>query len=329
MNSANEQLIRTHHPSLRHLPTVYASPESDEKWIWVVAPIPTIAKISTHAAGREIHFLPGGIVKQLFTIVPSACEKFQPDPIHPLNPRRFLSQDNLCRLRRMFSSAIGARVLFSGFIVILFKSRKDVENSWLEDGFAAEFGNLRLRYDVLENVPTQKVLQKGQAITHNPHSWNYASLGLKIRFPDGEEAITVPTHTFVDLRTINSSFKLRAVDWFGKIKKKLARFAPVKRSASEPGILSPNQPGGNSPVGKEVFLASNSQRASLLSFMNYVIWTDLLWASGRSVPLHAHSTDSDQALPNSLAIFNMTYPWSSEALSTLFRELYRPITLHK
>jgi hypothetical protein len=64
----------------------------------------------------------------------------QDDPIRAaLNPRRFLSQDDLNILREMFPSAVGVRVFMSGFIVILFKTREDIEKSWLEDGHSEIF----------------------------------------------------------------------------------------------------------------------------------------------------------------------------------------------
>jgi hypothetical protein len=110
----------------------------------------------------------------------------------------------------MFSSAVGVGVFVSGFIVIMFKTRADSEKSWLEDGFSSEFGKLRSCYDVLEAEPTQKVLSRGAAVASQPDcSQRSAALDLKIGFPNGQNAITVPTHTFVTLRTITTSPMLR------------------------------------------------------------------------------------------------------------------------
>jgi hypothetical protein len=126
----------------------------------------------------------------------------------------------------MFPSAVGVRVFISGFIVVLFKTRADIEKSWLEDGPAGEFGYLRLRYDIIEDEPTQKVLSRGARIAAKPD----CALGVKIRFPSGQEAITVPTHAFVALRSIRTSPMLRVANWYAQIKRKLARFAPVKET---------------------------------------------------------------------------------------------------
>jgi hypothetical protein len=115
----------------------------------------------------------------------------------------------------MFPSAVGVRVFMSGFIVILFKTRADIEKSWLEDGRAGEFGYLRLRYDIIEDEPTQKVLSRGARIAAKPDcSETSAALGVKIRFPSGQEAITVPTHAFVALRSIRTSPMLRVANWY-------------------------------------------------------------------------------------------------------------------
>ncbi|KAJ9480590.1 hypothetical protein VN97_g12961 [Penicillium thymicola] len=69
----------------------------------------------------------------------------------------------------MFPCALGVRVFISGFIVILFKSRGDIENSWLRDGLADSFGSLCLLYDILQDEPTRNVVPPGGgAITASP-----------------------------------------------------------------------------------------------------------------------------------------------------------------
>ncbi|KUM62785.1 hypothetical protein ACN42_g4334 [Penicillium freii] len=204
----NENLVRTYHPSLGPVDGVWVTKESNEKSIWLVAPGP-LGLPYTHAGGREIHFLPAGLAPR--TIV---CFTNQPDPLKAvLNPRRFLQSHDLRILREMFPLAVGARVLISGFIVILFKSRADVEKSWTQDGFASEFGNLRLVYDVTEDNPTRTEVLRGAAIAPKSDEWETnASLGLKLRLLDGQEVITVPTHAFVKLRDLNGPRLLRLAD---------------------------------------------------------------------------------------------------------------------
>jgi hypothetical protein len=113
--------------------------------------------LDTHAGGREIHLYP-------------ICQRPQfthlyegrgiPDPIaRAINPRRFLSQDDLNTLREIFPSAVGARVFISGFIIVLFNSRRDIETSW-EKGLASEFGLLRLGYDIVDSLPMSQQVMK-------------------------------------------------------------------------------------------------------------------------------------------------------------------------
>lgn len=222
MTASNEQLIRTYHPSLSQIDGVWVVQESIEKSIWVVNPGPKGIAIATHAGGREIHFLPsGGISMKTTTCYP----RIQWDPIFAdLNPRRFLSQSDLNKLRDMFPSAVGARVFISGFIVVLFKNRADIEESWEVDGYASQFGNLRLTYDVIEDEPARKVLSRSSAIAATPDAYETAAcLGLKIRFFDGREAITVPTHAFVKVRVLKTTLANRVVDFYMRAKKELAR----------------------------------------------------------------------------------------------------------
>jgi hypothetical protein len=66
-------------------------------------------------------------------------------------------------LRQFFPSAIGARVLISGFMIVLFQNRKDIETSWLE-GCVPLFGFLRVGYDVAVHYPTKAEVDSGNAV---------------------------------------------------------------------------------------------------------------------------------------------------------------------
>ncbi|KAJ5782257.1 hypothetical protein N7457_004031 [Penicillium paradoxum] len=266
VTDTNQRLLRTHHPSLSQLDSVYLVEESEHKWIWVVSPgFDETRSIGAYAGGLEIHLKPTGLMERTTTMWP----KYQSDPIPAiLNPRKFLSRHHLHLLREMFPTSLGARVFISGFIVILFKSRADMENSWLQDGPASTFGTLRLRYDILEDTPTRTMVSKGAAIAARPDCVEaYAALGLKIRFPGGQEAITVPTHAFITLRSIRSAPLLRIADWYGHIKMKLARYSPIKSGLSMRAIGSARRhPMGNSPLGQQVFLAGDSKQIGTISF---------------------------------------------------------------
>jgi len=292
--------------------------------------------MSTHAGGREIHLLPAGITERTTTIWP----RFQHDPIRAaLNPRRFLSQDDLNLLREMFPSAVGVRVFMSGFIVILFKTRADIEKSWMEDGPASEFGYLRLRYDIIEDEPTQKELFKGAAIAAKRDCFETSvALGVKIRFPSGLEAITVPTHGFVALRSIRTSPMLRVANWYALIKRKLGRFATLKRGSSEPAVGTPrHQPKGNSPLGKSVFLAGSAQEVCVLKescllssmIICMICVTNFIYARDRSVPFPSRTIQCYLSFSLSLPVSFMISPWSPQRIiQGAFHQWYPLITHH-
>jgi hypothetical protein len=263
----NENLVRTYHPSLGPVDGVWVTKESNEKSIWLVAPGP-LGIPHTHAGGREIHFLPAGLSPRTMTMI---CFKAQPDPIKAvLNPRRFLQSHDLHVIREMFPLAVGARVLISGFIVILFKSRADVEKSWTQDGEACTFGNLRLLYDVMEDSPTRTEVSGGAAIASKPDALETSvTLRLKLRLLDGQEVITVPTHAFVKLRRINGSCLRRLADWYAWMKTTLSRFTPAGKDSHEPALGTMRGSARNSPLGKIVFLAGDSRKVRILSSLFY------------------------------------------------------------
>ncbi|KAJ5476939.1 hypothetical protein N7539_007083 [Penicillium diatomitis] len=262
----NEALFRTYHPSLALCQEVHLIEEENGTWMWGILPeAEKTHNIGSHAGDLEIHFEALGYISPTITIFPM----LQHDPIpRPINPRKFLSRNQLRRLRDMFPTALGVRILISGFIVVLFKTIKDIEKSWYEDGFACSFGNLRLRYDVLEVTPTVQVVQRGAAISAEPEDLrSLASLGLKLRFSDGREVITVPTHAFVTLRDGDRSTPTRFLaDVYARLKQRLARYRPLRRGTPSPAIgFSRCESKGNSVVGKRVFLAGGSQEVGVIS----------------------------------------------------------------
>lgn len=159
---------------------------------------PDVPMYDTHAGGREIHIHPEFFLPRLSQVY-SGSRK---DPLRdPINPRRFLSASDLELLHRFFPAAIGARVLISGFIIVLFRKQEDIEASWLE-GCIPSFGFLRLGYDVAVHFPTETVPESGNAVAESSGQRDSVTpLGLKLKFADGSEGITVSTHAFVDLKT--------------------------------------------------------------------------------------------------------------------------------
>lgn len=151
------------------------------------------------------------------------------DPLrHRINPRRFLTASDLELLRRFFPSAIGARVLISGFVIVLFRSRKDIEASWLE-GCVPSFGLLRLGYDVAVHYPNQTVVDSGNAVAESSdQTASVTPLGLKLKFADGSQGIAVSTHAFVDMKTPQENIARRRSTWLSKTRAAFSKAAAMK-----------------------------------------------------------------------------------------------------
>lgn len=254
-------MIRTYHRSLSCCEGVWTY-QDGSKTIWVIAP--GIVHIpDTHAGGREIHFLPGSVNPR--TTHEATIGPVQDDPVQNINPRQLLSPGSISELQAMFPLSVGARVLISGFVTILFQNRDDITKSWKLDGRVATFGNLRLVYDVMANQPSNDRINSGKSISQNPNdSQASASLGLKLRLPNGQVAITVPTHAFVKLRDPSRPL-FRVLDWVTSLKSRLSKFHPVRRIAYEPAVAISKNSRGNSPIGKTVYLAGQARAVSNFS----------------------------------------------------------------
>lgn len=240
-----ERLLRTFHRSLAPCPFVYEAIEADGKKIWVVNIAPSVPVYDTHAGGREIHIHPEYLLPQLSQVY-SGSRK---DPLNRrINPRRFLPASDLELVRRFFPSAIGVRVLISGFIIVLFRNREDIEASWLE-GCVPSFGLLRLGYDVAVHYPTEAVADSGNAVADSPERSKFATpMGLKLKFPDGSQGIAVPTHAFVNVKTPHEDVARKHSGWLTKTKSTFLKVTAMKvKECVKAGSAV------NSPLGKGVW----------------------------------------------------------------------------
>ncbi|KAJ5219749.1 hypothetical protein N7468_008953 [Penicillium chermesinum] len=225
----DKELIRSHHRSLAPCPFVYEATEPDGKEIWVVSIPPKTPVYDTHAGGREIHIYPEYLLPQLSQVYSGSRE----DPLpRQINPRRFLTASDLDLLRRFFPSAIGARVLISGFMIVLFRDRKHMKASWLE-GCVPSFGLLRLGYDIAEHFPTETGPRSGNAVAKSQDESNCsAPLGLKLKFLDNSEGITVPTHAFVDVKNPRVHREPQNSNWLSKTKSAFSLSTVIRMSES-------------------------------------------------------------------------------------------------
>ncbi|KAK2812920.1 hypothetical protein FQN50_000941 [Emmonsiellopsis sp. PD_5] len=253
---ANEKMLRSYHPALAHFESVSVATEWSGNKIWIVASLPQTT-YETHAAGREIHIVPYYLMPEYMHMYVRALH----DPIIGcINPRKLLSGQDLEALREMFPRAIGARLLVSGFLIILFKNLRDVRASWeREQGLGIEFGRMRIGYDVVAgyNPTGAEVIESGDAIGNSPgNRSSAAALGLKLVLPGGQRAITVPTHAFVKISTVvRSGLYLHIVNWIACVKDTLWTFNPFSGATSEVATGT----AGDSPIGKEVWLVRSNQ----------------------------------------------------------------------
>jgi hypothetical protein len=156
--------------------------------------------LDTHAGGREIH------VKPLYInpVFPDYISQGIYDPINrELNPRRFLTAGDLNNIRNLYTQVVGARVLICGIVVLLFKSLYDMRLAW-NTGIVESIGSLKVLYDVAEHTET-RAEHWSYAVSGNPDNFNCSvCLGLRLKLPNGQEAITTVTHGFVELEKSKS-----------------------------------------------------------------------------------------------------------------------------
>lgn len=157
----------------------------------------------------------------------------------PINPRKLLRPTQLDNLRELFPRAVGARVLVSGHLVVLFESKSNMKDIFWSD-WVMEVGCLRAIYDVVSADLSIKTTKSGREVCVSPNSRDWkGGLGLRLAMPDGIEAVTSVTHGSV----YNPSTSL--------IPRTLRNWARSARNAIL-RLCNLPCPLPDSPVGKEV-----------------------------------------------------------------------------
>lgn len=227
VNESNEALIRTHHPDLGQIAFVYRAQELRGTIIWVVYPGKGMQTIPTHVAAREVHLAP---ISKAPTEI-SMYLRNVPDPIpEVINPRRFLLREDLELLWTLYPLSIGVRVYIAGWIVLLYQTEGDIGKDWMR-GLGAEFGGIRVGYQVSEHLPSHVETRSGFAISDKPDNIeSAAALGLKIEGSEIGVAITVPTHAFCNTTSTNDRKHLWTTQRLIGAKRYLTRLIPVNWS---------------------------------------------------------------------------------------------------
>jgi hypothetical protein len=255
----NEAFIRTYHPSLAQIDYVWAvsEPTTGER-IWVVQD----TRAGLEAGGRPIHVMPSRVVGVDVATAMADLLRFVPDGMSErLDPRTILSPSAIGDIRAAFPCATGVHILVSGFVVLMYRSEQDVRRAIHQHGCATTWGALPVFFAVEEILPSHA---PGTPITNFATAVSYASMGLRLRFPDDTEALTVVTHAFVALPTLTNRVAvfcadliLKAAQWADR-KFKLGRM-PI------PAIVQGRGANARTPIGKDVFLLDTKQKVGPLA----------------------------------------------------------------
>lgn len=246
-----ETMVRSLHPSLasyEQVSVVEHGPVATPLWLISASSAKNIK--STHAAGREIHVLPKQLIPPVsFQMVPTRYTT-----IKTIDPRTFLPPEHIKSIRDAFPGSVGAQVLLTGFLLVVFPDKKSLEACWAK-GAPDEVGNLRVGYILASFYGTAEIVESGRGVTDTPGGFNQqAALGLRLRLPGGLDAITTVTHAFVRLTDPKmSNIRKRLTDHILAAKEFLKRLRPPPRQAPQAGIIHSERV-ANSPLGKEVWL---------------------------------------------------------------------------
>ncbi|KGO74630.1 hypothetical protein PITC_002750 [Penicillium italicum] len=259
----NEQLIRTHHPALRLHDLVYVSHPQYGPEVWLVKG----ACGDIEAGGRPLHPYPEDRLNlQPLGRVLTPRSPWKEDYLfqNSINPRKLLSAEKIDALRELFPAAVGARIFVSGFLVVLFNSLHDIQAVYERD-WIMEVGGLQVVYDKYRLEPSADAVTSGMEVCEKPESlYGQGCLGLRIRMADGKEAITTVTHGFVR-NPQRSRMTMMFSEWVLRAKSALLRFRrpPSQSETCAVGVVRNSNK--NSPIGKEVWLATEKKRIGVIS----------------------------------------------------------------
>jgi hypothetical protein len=283
--------VRTYHPALRAHRAVYVCESNFGPPVWVVrgnAP-------GVEAGGRDIHPYPVDHENLLHfgtTLIPGS--QWKADYLFPtaINPRKLLTPAQLDGLRELFPNSIGARVLITGFLVILLPSLSDIEKAHGYD-WVMVVGGLRTIYDVLVTEATADTVTSGMEVADSPNSINgntvtsgmevsdspnsingTGCLGIKLCMTNGTEAITTVTHGFVKKPCPFRFTRIfhHLISNLKAVKAAIRRFRRPPQPCEVPAVGTSRGSLSNSPIGKVVWLAAENRRVStsrLLPFFSF------------------------------------------------------------
>lgn len=260
----NERLVRTYHPALQAQRAVYVSESQFGPCVWLVSG--PCAEVN--AGGRDIHphpadhleLMPNGRI-----LTPRSPWKEEFLFRQGINPRKLLSNEQLDAIRELFPTAVGARVLVAGFIVILFQTLSEIRDVYKRD-WVMDIGGLRVIYDIPQIEVTADSVESGMQVSEKPESIHGAGcLGLKLRLVDGTEAITTVTHGFVRNPQPHRCVQV-FVDWVLGAKNAIASLRRPPQPLEIPAVAVSKGGHAYSSIGKEIWLVPVAKRVSIICY---------------------------------------------------------------
>lgn len=158
----------------------------------------------------------------------------RPVNIERINPRSFLEPQKVTLIREAFPGSIRAQILLTGLLLILFPEKKSLKACW-DKGVSDEVGGLRVGYIIASFHATANIVESGRAVSSAPGTLaQQAALGLRLRLPGGQEAITTVTHAFVRLADSRMSrIRKRFTEYILTAKDYLKRIQQPPRQAPQ------------------------------------------------------------------------------------------------
>lgn len=222
------------------------------------------------------------------------------------NPRRVVRDEDLRNIRRFFPSSVGIRVLVSGLIVLLYKSRQDLKNA--RRTLPQDVGRLQAVVDILRVSPTaekrpadiDRVNIMDDDLTYRASVWSGIQaaarlksssngsrvspsvptcIGLKPRLdePGNPAVITTPTHAFITTRVSIRRWR-NYIQYFPELWQKTlaawkALIPPFRSTSEDIDFLSGNcvREYSETPAGHKMCYYSKHNHHTI--YTQFTIWS--------------------------------------------------------
>lgn len=200
-----------------------------------------------HAAGREIHALPE------HSSQPIACSESYQCAIRMsdlLIPGLLYHPSISIQFDIFFSGSVGIQILLTGWLLVVFV----LEECWKTEA-PNEVGGLRVGYILASFTGTAETFEPGCTVSDKPESLAHkAAVCLRLRLPDGLEAITTVTHAFIRfVNTRMSNTRKRIMKCILTAKEFLKRMSTQALQVLSAGTVH-SERSSNSPLNKKVWL---------------------------------------------------------------------------